>query len=360
MTTATATLETFDPGKAEAFAGQMIGLVNNAMTSLAISVAQQTGLLDTLATLPPSTTAAIAGAAGLNERYVRECLGALVTAGIVEYDPAATAYRLPAEHAAFLTTGAGPDNIGYFTRYISLFAGVEQQIVECVKSGGGVPYEAFGRFQELQAGETASVFDATLLERTLPGIPGLVGRLATGIDVADVGCGQGRAVNLMARAFPRSRFTGFDISEGGLAAARSEAREWGLTNVSFVRRDAAALNEQAAFDLVTAFDSIHDQVAPRTVLAAIRKALRPGGTFLMVDIAASSRLEENLDHPMAAALYSVSMFHCMTVSLAHGGEGLGTMWGEQKARELLAEAGFTGVETVTIEGDMFNTYYVCR
>ncbi len=360
MTTATAKQETFDQARAEAFAGQMLGMVNNAMASLAISVAQQSGLLDTLATLPPSTSSRVAGAAGLDERYVRECLGALVASGIIEYEPAAATYRLPAEHAAFLTTNAGPDNIGYFTRYISLFAGVEPRILECFEQGGGVPYEAFRRFQELQAGETRAIYDATLLDKTLPGIPGLVDRLTSGIAAADVGCGQGHAINLMARAFPRSTFTGFDISDEGLAAARAEAREWGLSNARFVRRDVAALDEPASFALISAFDAIHDQVAPRKVLAEIRRALRPGGAFLMVDIAASSRLEENLEHPLAAALYSVSLFHCMTVSLAHGGEGLGTMWGEQKARELLAGAGFTSVETVAIEGDMLNTYYVCR
>ncbi|HMO95924.1 MAG TPA: class I SAM-dependent methyltransferase, partial [Tepidiformaceae bacterium] len=237
---------------------------------------------------------------------------------------------------------------------------VEDGIVDCFKNGGGLSYAEFPNFQVLQRGETAAVYDASLLQRTLPAVPGIVAALERGIDVADIGCGAGHAINIMARAFPRSRFTGFDFSEEAIALATAEAAEWGLTNAAFVQADVATLDRPASFDLVTAFDSIHDQVAPRNVLANIRKALRPGGTFLMADIAGSSNLEENLDHPLAQAFYAVSTFHCMTVSLSAGGEGLGTMWGEQKARDYLATAGFTVTDALHIEGDISNVYFICR
>ncbi|MGE5597137.1 MAG: class I SAM-dependent methyltransferase [Hyphomicrobiales bacterium] len=359
MTTQPATV-TIDPAEAEAFAGRMLQVVNDAVLGLVISLGQQTGLIDRLAELPPSTSEQIATAAGFNERYVREWLGAMVTGRIVDYDPTTRTYSLPPAHAAFLTTAAGPDNIGYFTRYIAVLAGVESRIVECFRTSGGVGYDGFAGFQEVQGGETRSVYDATLLQRTVPSIPGLTEKLTAGIDVADIGCGQGHAINVLAGAFPKSRFTGYDFSDDGLAAARAEASALGLTNARFVAQDVAKLDVSGAYDLITAFDAIHDQVAPRSVLANIRRALRPGGTFLMVDIAASSNLEENIDHPLGPAFYGVSLMHCMTVSLAHGGEGLGTMWGDQKARELLAEAGFNSVGLVTIEGDEFNNYYVCR
>jgi SAM-dependent methyltransferase len=362
MTTAemTTTEPAFDPAKAEAFAGKMLTIVSDSMLTLAISVAQQSGLLDGLAGLPPSTSVEIATALGLNERYVRECLAALVTGRILDYDPATARYALPPEHAPFVTKAGGPDNIGYFSWYVALFAAVEQEIIGCMKNGGGVPYSAFTRFQDLQGGETRAIYDATLLQRTVPAVPGLQESLARGVAVADVGCGQGHAINLLAGAFPKSSFTGYDIAEEGLRAARAEAMANGLGNVSFVQRDAATIDAAAAYDLVTAFDAIHDQVEPRTVLRNIRRALKPGGTFLMVDIAASSRLENNMEHPIAPALYTVSLMHCMTVSLAHDGEGLGTMWGEEQARALLAEAGFTQVETMRVEGDFMNVYFVCR
>jgi ubiquinone/menaquinone biosynthesis C-methylase UbiE len=190
-------------------------------------------------------------------------------------------------------------------------------------------------------------------------VPGLTEQLETGIDVADIACGSGHAINVMARAFPQSRFTGYDFSDEGLAAARAEAAAWGLTNAQFVAQDVATLDARDAYDLITIFDAIHDQAQPRRVLKNMATALRSGGTLLAVDVAASSNLEENLDHPLAPAMYAISTTHCMTVSLALGGEGLGTMWGEQQARELLTAAGFTVQEVKYVEGDILNAYYLC-
>jgi ubiquinone/menaquinone biosynthesis C-methylase UbiE len=164
----------------------------------------------------------------------------------------------------------------------------------------------------------------------------------------------------MAQAFPNSRFTGYDFSEEGVAAGRAEAQRMNITNAQFVVQDVAKIEQVEAFDLITAFDAIHDQAQPTEVLARISRALRPGGVFLMVDIQASSNLEENMEHPIAPMLYSVSTAHCMTVSLALGGEGLGTVWGEQLARQKLAEAGFTNVTIEHVEGDIFNSYYIAR
>ena len=347
-----------DPARQEAFAGKMLEILNGGFLSLMTSLGHRTGLFDAMAGLPPATSAQIAEAAGLNERYVREWLGAMVTGGIVEYDPAAVAYRLPPEHAASLTRAVGPDNMATMAQYMALLAPAESELIECFRNGGGVPYSSYPRFSELMAEESGQVFDATLVDVTLPLVSGLVERLERGIDALDVGCGSGHAVNLMAKAFPASRFAGYDFGEEGIAAARAEAVELGLANARFEAMDVAAIDELEGYDLITAFDSIHDQARPRDVLAGISRALRPGGTFLMVDIAASSRLEENVDHPLGPALYTVSCMHCMTVSLAYGGEGLGAAWGEQKALELLAEAGFTQVDVKRVEGDVWNSYYV--
>jgi ubiquinone/menaquinone biosynthesis C-methylase UbiE len=357
MTTET---QAIDPAKAEAFAGQMVGFLNGSVLGFMLSIGHRTGLFDKMAQLPPSTSQQIADATGLNERYIREWLGALVTGGVVEYDPAGKTYRLPPEHAASITRGAGPNNMAAFFQYMSLMGNVEDQIVECFRKGGGVPYSAFPRFQQLMAEESAQVQDAVLVDVTLPLVPGLVERLTTGIDVADIGCGQGHAINLMAKAFPNSRFTGYDFSDEGVAAGRREAAELGLTNAIFEVKDVAQLDQVSAFDLITGFDTIHDQAQPRKVLANISRALKPDGVFLCVDIQASSNLEENMEHPLAPMLYGVSTLHCMTVSLALNGEGLGTVWGEQKAKELLKEAGFNQIDIEHVEGDIFNSYYICR
>lgn len=358
--TAALSPETFDQTKADAFAAYMLDVLNHGALNMTISIGHQTGLFDTMADLPPSTSDEIARAAGLHERYVREWLGAMVTGRLVEYDPASRTYRLPPEHAPLVTRAGGIDNMAFFTQYIALIGGVEQKIVAAFRDGGGVGYEHYPEFQRIQAEETARVYDAKLVSAILPLRAGLVERLRRGIAVADFGCGAGHAVNVMAREFPNSTFTGYDISAEGVAAGRAEARSLGLQNARFEVRDVATLETEDAYDLVTAFDTIHDQVRPRDVLQRAQRALRRGGLFLMADIAGSSHLEKNLDHPLAPMLYTYSVTHCMTVSLAHGGEGLGTMWGEERAHELLAEAGFGAVEVRQVEGDVLNVYYLAE
>jgi SAM-dependent methyltransferase len=313
-----------------------------------------------MAGLPPQDANAIARASGLSERYVREWLSAMAVGGIVTYDASSGTFQLPAEHAASLTRAAGAENFACFAQYVALLGEVEEQIVAAFRHGGGVPYSAYPRFQQVMAEDSRQVLDATLLTRTLPLIPGLPDRLREGIDVLDLGCGRGYAANLMAGEYPNSRFTGIDISVEGIATARVEADRLGRRNARFEVVDAAQFSANASYDFITTFDAIHDQAHPRKVLAAIRRALKPGGVYLMVDICASSHLGDNLEHPLAPFLYTASTMHCMTVSLAEGGEGLGTMWGEQKARELLAEAGFGDVEIRHVEGDIANSFYIAR
>lgn len=349
-----------DQAKSEAFAEKMVGVLNNASIALMTSIGHQTGLFDTLDELPPATSAQIAVAADLNERYVREWLGAMVTGRIVDHDPLDGTYFLPPEHSAWLTREAGPDNMAAVMMFIPLLATVEQDVIESFQNGGGIPYSSYPRFQQIMAEDSGAIHDASLIDQTLPLVPGLIERLQSGIEVADVGSGRGHAVNLMAQAFPNSQFTGYDFSKEGVAAGRSEAEEMGLSNAHFDVKDVAKLDMVERFDFITAFDAIHDQAQPAIVLQGIVNALRRDGTFLMVDVAASSNVDENLDHIVGPYLYTVSTMHCMTVSLALDGEGLGTMWGEQKAMQMLEDAGFSGVEIKRIEADLFNNYYVAR
>jgi 2-polyprenyl-3-methyl-5-hydroxy-6-metoxy-1,4-benzoquinol methylase len=349
-----------DKAKAEAFGKQMVGILNSGLLALMTSIGHRTGLFDRMAGMAPSTSQQIADAANLNERYVREWLGSMVTGRIIEYDPANGKYRLPPEHAASLTRAAGPANLANMLQFTSLMGNVEDRIVDCFRNGGGVPYSEYPKFQQLMGEMSADIFDATLVNVTLPLVPGLVERLRSGIDVADVGCGQGHAINLMAKAFPNSRFIGYDFSEQGIAAGKAEAKAWRLTNAEFEVKDVSTLKGSRPFDLVTAFDVIHDQAQPRRVLKGIADSLKPNGVFLCVDIAASSNLGENMEHPLGPMLYSVSTLHCMTVSLALNGDGLGAVWGTQKAKDLLNEAGFKHIDVKSVEGDIFNAYYIAR
>ncbi len=349
-----------DETKVEAFAEQMLGVLNDAMLALMTSIGHQTGLFDTMADLPPSTSEEIASGAKLQERYVREWLGAMVVGGVVTYDPSGKTYRLPPEHAACLTRAAGPDNLANVAQLVAVLGNVEEGIVQSFRNGGGVPYSAYTRWQELMAEDSAQVYGATLVGGTLPLVPRLIERLEGGITGADIGCGQGIALNLMAEAFPNSSFVGYDLSEAGIASARKNAELQGLDNVRFEVKDATRLEEGDRYQLITAFDVIHDLAHPAQVLKNIYQALEPGGTFLMVDPAASSHLHENVEHPMGPFLYTVSTMHCMTVSLEQGGVGLGTAWGEQSARRMLAEAGFSEVEVEHVEGDIFNNYFIAR
>ncbi|NEP18477.1 MAG: class I SAM-dependent methyltransferase [Leptolyngbya sp. SIO4C1] len=356
--TAQLTHPTFDAAKAEAFADRLLTMLNHGGLALMISIGHRTQLFDTLAALPSATSQQIAEAAQLQERYVREWLDAMTVGGLVDYDPTCQTYQLPAEHAAFLTRAATSDNIATLFQHISGLGLVEDAIVGCFKAGGGVPYSSFKRFHAIMAEDSAQTIVAALEDHILPIVPEVTVQLSAGIDVLDVGCGSGRAINRLAQLFPASRFTGYDFSADAIAAAKTAAA--GLTNVQFQVKDVAQITEQARYDLITTFDAIHDQAHPDRVLRNIYNALRPGGVYLMQDIRASSQVQNNLDHPMGSFLYTISCMHCMTVSLAEGGMGLGTMWGREKALEMLQSAGFTSIERKELPHDIANDYYVIR
>ncbi len=349
-----------DDVRRDAFAARMLEMLNDGALALMVSIGHRSGLFDVMSRVGPATSAEIAASAGHNERYVREWLGAMVAGAIVGYDPRARVYHLPREHAASLTRGARPDNLAATAQWIPLLGAVEDEVLACFERGGGVPYASFERFHAVMAEESEQTVVAALRESILPLVSGLEAALAAGIDVLDLGCGSGRALNLLARHYPRSRFTGYDLSAQAIGAARLEAAEGALGNVRFEVRDVADLEQREAFDLVTAFDAIHDQARPADVLAAAVRALRPGGTFLMQEIRGTSRVEEDARHPLGAFLYTVSCLHCMTVSLAAGGAGLGAMWGLETAQRMLAEAGFGKVEVKTLPHDIMNFYYVAR
>jgi 2-polyprenyl-3-methyl-5-hydroxy-6-metoxy-1,4-benzoquinol methylase len=204
---------------------------------------------------------------------------------------------------------------------------------------------------------------SSLESHVLPLVPNLTERLSTGTRVLDVGCGSGRIVNRLAELYPRSRFVGMDLSPHAIDAARRQAASAGRSNVDFVVRDLSDFDRTAepeAFGVATSFDAIHDQAKPLAVLTGIHRTLKPDGVYVMQDIAGSGRVHADVGHPLGPFLYTISCMHCMTVSLAQGGEGLGAMWGEEKTREYLKRAGFRSIETHRLAHDVQNNWYVVR
>lgn len=354
----TVTETPLDPDKLEAAAGTVLSLYAGSMLTYMIDIGHRTGLL-AVAAQRPGTSDDLAARAGLQERYVREWLGAMVTGGVFEYDPSTKTYTLPAELGAVLT--GGPLPLAVMAAMNTHLGKQVHEVARAFREGGGVPYAAYRpEFTDVMDAVGRVLYDTALVDVYLPLVDGLTARLDAGATVADIACGTGHALVVLARRFPASTFVGIDLDEGAIARARAEAAGAGLTNVRFEVADAAHLAYTDRFDAVFVFDAVHDQVDPAGVLGCIHRALQPGGVFVMKEPRAADSLEGNIGNPFAPILYSVSTLHCMTVSLAHGGAGIGTMFGEQLALGLLRDAGFSDVTVLPAPGDPADGVYIAR
>lgn len=353
----TTTETTFDPAKVEAFASHLMPILKGSLLSYMIDIGDRTGLF-AAAAQGPGTSQEVADRAGLQERYVREWLGAMVTGGIVDFDPRAQTYVLVPEHAALLI---GSTSMAPLAHTNTVLAKHIPQLAQVFRDGGGVPYVTYTpEFTDAMDAIGRGGFDQFLIGVYLPLAPGLTEKLTAGANVADVACGTGHALVLLAQAFPASTFAGYDLDETAIARARSEADEAGLANLTFEVADIAHLAVDTPLDVVFVFDAIHDQVDPAGVLERIHAAMAPDGVFFLREPHAADTLEDNLQNPMAAIQYSVSTLHCLTVSLAHDGAGIGTVFGEQLARKLLTDAGFDDPAMHPAPGQPFDAIYVTR
>lgn len=345
-----------DRERIEAFLGRFVEIASGATTIGLLAVAERSGLTGYLGQAGGGTTEQIATGAGLEERYVREILSGLAAAGVVEYDPADQTFTLPAEHALFLADENSPYFMGGWLDMIP--AGFRQidGIATATVHGGGVGFEEFGQemIRGIDRGNAPSQ-RAFLVRKWLPAVPGLADRLESGIRVADIGCGSGTAPILIAEAFPITKVFGYDASPDSIAVARARAEH--LANIEFHAYKAREVPSDPGFDLITTFDVIHDLSDPLGALEHIRDALSPGGSYLMMEPNASSRLEDNLDD-RGALLYGVSTLHCMTQSLARDGAGLGAAWGAQKTEDLARTAGFSSFERLDEITNRFSAFYL--
>jgi len=353
-------VRTVDKAKREQFINQLMGYVSGAAVSGMIYIGDRVGLFKVMAGAGPLSVADTAARAGLHERYVREWLSAMAAAGIVDYDATAECFTLPEEHAAALADENSPSFLAGVFQNTPAMITVAPRVADAFVTGGGVPFSGYG--PDFIAGidrSNRSQYQFHLVKRWLAVMPQVVARLQEGGRAADVGCGSGYPSILMAQAFPNSRFYGFDVSEESLSRARSNAQQEGVGDrIEFQRVSATALPDNAQFDVITSFDAIHDMVDPRGVLRSIRRALAGDGTYFMMEPKAGDTLTENLG-VMGAMMYSISTLHCMTVSLAHGGEGIGMAISPRKIHELAEQAGFTRVRRLPIE-HLTQTFYEVR
>jgi SAM-dependent methyltransferase/MFS family permease len=348
-----------DRKAAVAFAHRVLEIYGHAGLTALIDLGYRLGLFEAMRDRP-GRSAEVARRAGLAERPVREWLAALASAEILRYDPATRRFTLPPEHAECLA-GKSPLMVAPGSRMVTMGVRHLEAIARSFRDGRGVAYGAYGPEVDGIIDDLGRRrYDLALVPRYLALDPALPQRLAAGIEVADWGCGSGHILNLAARAFPRSRFVGIDVSARALARARAESRAWGLENVRWVRGDPGCRRERERYDLVLMFDTIHDQADPAGWLARAHAALRPGGLLLAVEPRASSRLEENVGVPEATYLLTVSNLFCLPVARAGGGEGLGTAWGTGAARKALARAGFRPVEVRDAPMNSLATVFLAR
>lgn len=352
-----------DPDKLKLFSFQVFAKLEGAVTAGMIHLGDHLGLYRAMREAGrPLTTHEIAEASGTQERWVREWAYNQASARLIDALPGER-FALSPEAEAVL---ADPDHpafgMGMFHRLPQTMHALEH-VRSSFTTGLGHDYDSHGPEGAVGIERSFEPWNnAFLVPLVLPALEGVVEKLQAGARAADVGCGAGSLVLLLAEAFPASHVTGYDISQHALDRAKGKLAERGLTNVEFHDPRFVPLPDDESLDLVCTFDCIHDMAHPREVIAAIRRALKPEGTWLLVDIKARDTFEENMaKNPMAPLMYGISVLSCMSSALSSpGGEGLGTLGlPESKARELATEAGFTRFRKLPIDHSV-NAFYEVR
>ncbi len=360
-------MTTLDPDALKMFQFLVFTKLEGAVTSGMIHLGDRLGLYRALAAADtPLTTVELAAAAELDERWVREWAYNQAAAKLViasRDDDGQERFSVTPEAAAVL---AAPDHeafgMGMFHRLPQTMQALER-LPESFRTGLGADFDSHGPEGAVGIERSFEPWNrAHLLPDVVPAMDGIEDRLRAGARVADIGCGAGGAVLLLAQAFPASTFTGYDISQHALARAGSRLAEQGLTNATFHDPRAEPLPVDGSLDLVTTFDCIHDMTDPQSVMHAIRAALRDDGTWLLVDIKALDTFEQNIaKNPMASLMYGISVFSCMSSALsAPGGAGLGTLGlPPAKAEAMAREAGFTRFRKLPVDHAV-NSFYEVR
>lgn len=346
-----------DMARTEAFFGKVMGDLSGMISSLLVGIGDRYGLFADLTRRGPATSGELAARAGIDGHYAREWLAAMASAGYLDYDAATRRFALPPEHAMVVSQEGSPFFVGGFFQQFRGLARIADRVADAFADGAGVPIGAYdGDWFEGMERNTSAWFDNFLVQQWIPAMPDVQAKLERGALVADVGCGRGRALIRLAEAFPRSQFVGFDLVAESIDRAAASAAAAGVADrVRFEQRNIEdGLAE--GYDVVTAFDVVHDAAHPVAFLREIKRALKPDGIFVCLDFNSSEKIEENAG-PVGTFLYGSSIVYCMATSLAAGGEGLGAAGlPESKVRQIGAEAGFASVRRVPIENPFNNLY----
>ena len=353
----TATAATLDHAKVEKFVEKVVNDIGTALRGGLCYIGDKLRIFKAMATTGAVTVDELASHTGLNPRYLKEWLGAMVTAGYVEYNPETSRYLLPPEHALPLADETFPFFVGGFLEMIVPAVSVAPKVAEAFRTGKGVNQNDYSpeMFESIERG-TAPWYRNQLIQNWLPAMPQVAQALENGGTALDVGCGSGRAAITLSKAFPKARVFGYDYHALSIDRAIANADAAGA-NVRFEMVDCVKL-PASQFDFITTFDVVHDAVDPLGLLKSIRSALNKDGTYLMLEMNCSPNLEENAN-PVGRFLYAVSTLYCMTTSLAHDGAGIGAAMGEPKARELASQAGFRQFRKLPIN-DPFSMLYELR
>ena len=350
---------TFDKERAKIFTHKVLEDMAGAVALHLCVIGDRLGLFKDLAANGPAEASKFAARNEVDERYAREWLEGLAAAGYLEFDEDSTKFFLPPEHTRPLAEESHPLYQGNLRNLLAYSMGPIDDLTDAFKNGGGVHQSAFpNEFYATMQCSSGVRYENFLLGTWLPEMPDVVAKLERGVDVADVGCGQGTALTLMAKAFPNSRFWGYDAFAPQIEGAIENSKARGIgTNGSFEVLDGSG-ELPRDFDVIFTFDVIHDMARPREGLANIQRHLRPGGIYVLQEISAADERHENRG-AVATIKYGMSMTYCMTTSLAHDGEGLGTLgMSEKVARELCSEAGFSMLRKLDCSNDFISLFEV--
>ncbi len=335
-----------DEQRLNAFLGKAVGDLGAAVSAVLVSIGDELGFYKALAAAP-ATAGQLAARTGTNERYVREWLANQAAGGYVNYDAATEQFSLSPEQAACLADPNGPADIpGAYSIVRDVFH-VRERALENFRTGKGMEW---GDHHPCLFHGTERFFRASyhsnLLTSWLPALDGAVAKLTNGGHVADVGCGHGASTILMAQAYPRSTFVGFDYHPASIEAARQRAAAAGVSNASFEVADAASY-PGGPYDLIAFFDCVHDMADPAGAARHARASLKPDGLVMVIEPFANDRLEDNLN-PVGRVYYGASTMICVPVSMAKRGPALGAQAGEQRLRDVFVkEAGFAQLRRAT-------------
>ncbi len=348
-----------DEKKIEELAFRVVGDMGGAFTMALGYIGDRLGIFKAMSGAGPLTSVELAEKTRLNERYVREWAKAMVAGEYIDYEPESDKYVMTDVQAFVLANEDSPMFVGGAFHFTTPSIWKVPEVMKAFENGGGVPYselpddipEAIERF--FRPG-----YIHFLAQEWLPTVEGLKEKLEEGATVADVGCGCGQSTVAIAKAYPKSKIMGIDNDAKSIERARKLAQENQVSNAEFLCAPAEEIAGEQKYDLICSFDCIHDMIDPLGTLKAIRGALAEEGVYVWSEPNASEKPLENRN-PLGKAFCSISPLHCMTVSLAHGGEGLGTVIGEAGAHELATEAGFSIFEKLPIENP-FNQFFALR